>query len=144
MINTLTEFAQEVQQGLNKTTKTLPSRYFYDEIGDDLFVTQVKRLRRGINNRSAHAILIKPNQNGSMVGTFDVMKYAKENDMQCVVSHRSGETLDSSIADMAMATGALGIKTGDPQPEEDFPDAKTWVRRRKYLRMIELEESQRD
>jgi enolase len=112
-------------------------------IGDDLFVTQMKRLRRGVNNRSADAILIKVNQNGSMSGTLEVMRYAKENGMQYVVSHRSGETVDDSIADLAFATGALGLKTGDPQPEGDFPDPKTWVRRSKYLRMIALEERSR-
>ncbi len=112
-------------------------------IGDDLFVTQMPRLRRGVNNKSAHAVLIKPNQNGSMSGTLSVMRYARRNGIRCVVSHRSGETLDTSIADLAVATGALGIKTGDPQPESDFPDPKTWVRRAKYLRMIDLEESGR-
>lgn len=110
-------------------------------IGDDLFVTQMKRLRRGVNNHSAHAILIKVNQNGSVGGTLDVMKFARDNGMRCVVSHRSGETLDDSIADIALATGALGLKTGDPQPVTDFPDPATWVRRKKYLRMIALEES---
>ena len=112
-------------------------------IGDDLFVTQTRRLRRGINNRSAHAILIKVNQNGSIGGTLDVMRYARENGMRCVISHRSGETLDDSIADLAFATGALGLKTGDPQPVGDFPDPQSWVRRRKYLRMVQLEEGKR-
>ena len=112
-------------------------------IGDDLFVTQVRRLRRGINNNSAHAILIKVNQNGSVTGTLDVMRYARESGLRCVISHRSGETLDDSIADLALATGAYGLKTGDPQPEEDFPDPTTWVRRVKYLRMIQLEERPR-
>ncbi|MEZ4270973.1 MAG: phosphopyruvate hydratase [Myxococcota bacterium] len=110
-------------------------------IGDDLFVTQMQRLRRGVHNKSADAILIKINQNGSMCGTLDVMKFAREHGMQCVISHRSGETLDTSIADMAFGTGAMGLKAGDPQPETDFPDPSTWVRRRKYTRMIELEES---
>ncbi|MEK7704963.1 MAG: phosphopyruvate hydratase [Myxococcota bacterium] len=108
-------------------------------IGDDLFVTQLPRLERGVREQAAHAILIKVNQNGSMVGTLDVMKYAKQHGMQCVISHRSGETLDDSIADLAYATGALGLKTGDPQPEVDFPDRSTWVRRQKYLRMVAIE-----
>jgi enolase len=112
-------------------------------IGDDLFVTQMKRLRRGVNNNSAHAILIKVNQNGSVTGTIEVMKYAKQHGLQCIVSHRSGETVDDSIADLAFATGAFGLKTGDPQPVLDFPDPTSWVRRRKYLRMIELEEGRR-
>jgi enolase len=112
-------------------------------IGDDLFVTQKKRLVRGINNNSANAVLIKVNQNGSMRGTLDVMKYAKDKGLRCVVSHRSGETLDVSIADLAFATGAFGLKSGDPQPVGDFPNPETWVRRRKYLRLIELEEQAR-
>lgn len=109
-------------------------------IGDDLFVTQIRRLRRGVNNKSAHAVLVKVNQNGSVLGTLEAMRYARDNGMETVVSHRSGETLDVSIADLAMATGALGLKSGDPQPEVDFPDRSTWVRRSKYLRMVRLEE----
>ena len=110
-------------------------------IGDDLFVTQKTRLEKGIASRSASAILIKVNQNGTVGGTLDVMKQAKQASMQCVVSHRSGETLDDSIADLAYATGSLGLKTGDPQPVGDFPDPKTWVRRAKYLRMLAIEKS---
>jgi enolase len=110
-------------------------------IGDDLFVTQKVRLDKGIANRSATAILIKVNQNGTVGGTLDVMKQAKDANMKCVVSHRSGETLDDSIADLAYATGSLGLKTGDPQPTGDFPDPKTWVRRSKYLRMLAIEKS---
>ncbi len=109
-------------------------------IGDDLFVTQLPRLRRGIAERAADAILIKVNQNGSVRGTLEVMRLAQQNGMQCVVSHRSGETLDASISDLAFATGALGLKTGDPQPVGDFPDQASWVRRVKYLRMVALEE----
>ncbi|MBC7794269.1 MAG: phosphopyruvate hydratase, partial [Clostridia bacterium] len=108
-------------------------------IGDDLFVTQKTRLDKGIANKSATAILIKVNQNGTVGGTLDVMKQAKKAGMKSVVSHRSGETLDDSIADLAYATGALGLKTGDPQPVGDFPDESTWVRRVKYLRMLAIE-----
>jgi enolase len=108
-------------------------------IGDDLFVTQLPRLEQGIATKAATAILVKVNQNGSMSGTFEVMKRARSAGMKCVISHRSGETLDASIADIAYATGSMGLKTGDPQPEADFPDQSTWVRRAKYLRMVELE-----
>ncbi|MBN1959865.1 MAG: phosphopyruvate hydratase [Deltaproteobacteria bacterium] len=110
-----------------------------ETIGDDLFVTQLPRLEKGIDIKAASAILIKVNQNGTMTGTLDVIKRSKTEGMAYVVSHRSGETLDDTIADLAYATGAFGLKTGDPQPEADFPDSKTWVRRRKYLRMIEIE-----
>ncbi len=109
-------------------------------ICDDLFVTQLPRLSRGIEAKAATAILVKVNQNGSISGTLEVMKRARAAGMHCVVSHRSGETLDDSIADLAYATGAFGLKTGDPQPPADYPDPTTWVRRRKYLRMIEIEE----
>jgi enolase len=108
-------------------------------IGDDLFVTQLPRLNRGVEAKAATAILIKVNQNGTMWGTLEVMKRAKEAGMHCVVSHRSGETLDDSIADLAYGTAAFGLKTGDPQPVSDYADPSTWVRRRKYLRMIEIE-----
>lgn len=108
-------------------------------VGDDLFVTQLPRLNKGIESQAAHAILIKVNQNGSISGTLDVMRRAKAAGMLCIVSHRSGETLDDSIADLAYATGSLGLKTGDPQPPIDFPDQQTWVRRNKYLRMVEIE-----
>ena len=108
-------------------------------IGDDLFVTQLPRLRRGIGEKSAHAVLIKVNQNGTVTTTLDVIGEAHAAGMRCVVSHRSGETLDDSIADLAVAIGALGLKAGDPQPPADFPDEAVWVRRRKYLRMVQIE-----
>ena len=108
-------------------------------IGDDLFVTQLPRLERGIDAKAATGILVKVNQNGSVGGTLEVMKRARDAGMKCVISHRSGETLDDSIADLAYGTGSFGLKTGDPQPPVDFPDQSVWVRRRKYLRMVELE-----
>ena len=114
-------------------------------IGDDLFVTQLERLEKGIIEKAAKAILIKVNQNGSMSGTLDVIKRAKEAGFVCVVSHRSGETLDTSIADLAYGVNAFGLKTGDPQPEYDFGKGgdyagKALVRRAKYERMVQLEE----
>jgi len=124
--------------GWPKLTAKLKERGV-ETIGDDLFVTQLPRLSRGIESQAATAILIKVNQNGSMLGTFEVMKAARKAGMKCVISHRSGETLDDSIADIAYGTGAMGLKTGDPQPVVDFPDANTWVRRRKYLRVVEIE-----
>ncbi len=110
-------------------------------VGDDLFVTQLPRLTRGIETHAADAILIKVNQNGTVHGTLEVMKRAKAAGMRCIISHRSGETLDDSIADLAYATGAFGLKTGDPQPPADYPDEHTWVRRVKYLRMVAIEKS---
>lgn len=124
--------------GWRKLTAALKPRHVLS-IGDDLFVTQLPRLLKGIEQSSASAILIKVNQNGSVHGTLEVIKKAHEHNMKCVISHRSGETLDDSIADLAVAVGAFGLKTGDPQPVGDFPDRKTWVRRSKYLRMLAIE-----
>lgn len=109
-------------------------------VGDDFYVTQKSRLEKGIAAKSANGLLVKPNQNGSLHGTFEVMKLARRHGIELVISHRSGETLDDTIADIAIATGALGIKTGAPQPEAEFPDPASWFRRKKYLRMIEIEE----
>ncbi len=81
-------------------------------VGDDLFVTNVERLRRGIAGGTANAILIKLNQIGSLTETLDCMRVADENSYRNIVSHRSGETEDSFIADLAVATNAGQIKTG--------------------------------
>ena len=81
-------------------------------VGDDLFVTNVERLRRGIAGGTANAILIKLNQIGSLTETLDCMRVAVENGYRNIVSHRSGETEDAFIADLAVATNAGQIKTG--------------------------------
>jgi enolase len=81
-------------------------------VGDDLFVTNVERLRRGIAAKTANAILIKLNQIGSLTETLDCMRVAAENGYRNIVSHRSGETEDPFIADLAVATNAGQIKTG--------------------------------
>ena len=110
-------------------------------IGDDSFVTQEGRLVKGIKAGANDTILIKINQNGTLGGTLDVMTIANENDYESVVSHRSGETLDDIIADLADGTNAYGLKTGAPQPAELFSDPSKLVRRTKYLRMIKLQEA---
>jgi len=81
-------------------------------VGDDLFVTQVERLDRGIREKCANAILIKLNQVGTVTETLETMKLAMKNNYRCMVSHRSGETEDTFIADLAVGTGAGQIKTG--------------------------------
>jgi enolase len=81
-------------------------------VGDDLFVTQVERLRRGIEGGYANAILIKLNQIGSLTETLDCIRVATEAGYRSIISHRSGETEDSFIADLAVATNAGQIKTG--------------------------------
>ncbi len=81
-------------------------------VGDDLFVTNVKFLRKGIDQGVANSILVKVNQIGSLTETFDAVELAQENDYTAVISHRSGETEDATIADIAVATNAGQIKTG--------------------------------
>ena len=81
-------------------------------VGDDLFVTNSKLLQKGIDEKAANAILIKPNQIGSLTETIDAVKLAKENGYRCVMSHRSGETEDTSIAHLAVGLGTGQIKTG--------------------------------
>jgi enolase 1/2/3 len=81
-------------------------------VGDDLFVTNVKFLRKGIENGVANSILVKVNQIGSLTETLDAVELAQENGYTAVISHRSGETEDATIADIAVATNAGQIKTG--------------------------------
>lgn len=81
-------------------------------VGDDLFVTQAQYLQKGISQKCANAILIKPNQVGTLTETLDCIRLAKEAKFATIISHRSGETEDFSIADLAVGTGAGQIKTG--------------------------------
>lgn len=81
-------------------------------VGDDIFVTNVDRLEQGIRDGAANAILVKVNQIGTLTETLETMRVAREAGFKCVVSHRSGETEDTLIADLAVATGAGQIKTG--------------------------------
>ena len=99
-------------EGWQKMTAALGERVRL--VGDDLFVTNIKRLQRGIEEKSANAILIKLNQIGSVSETLDAIELARENGFKNLISHRSGETEDSFIADLAVATEAGLIKTGAP------------------------------
>jgi enolase len=81
-------------------------------VGDDLYVTNVKRLQKGIDLKATNSILIKLNQIGSVTETLDAIELAYKNNMTAVVSHRSGETEDSFIADLVVAVNAGFIKTG--------------------------------
>ena len=83
-------------------------------VGDDLFVTNKTRLKRGIDKNVANAILIKPNQIGSLTETLDTIQLAKKNNYRTIISHRSGETEDTTIADIAVGVNAGQIKTGAP------------------------------
>ena len=83
-------------------------------VGDDLFVTNMSRLKRGIDKKVANAILIKPNQIGTLTETLDTIRMAKENGYKTIISHRSGETEDTTIADIAVGVNSMQIKTGAP------------------------------
>ena len=87
-------------------------------VGDDLFVTNEKRLQKGFTCKSGNSILIKPNQIGTLTETVNVIKLAKHHGYQTVISHRSGETEDTTIADLAVAVNATRIKTGAPARSE--------------------------
>ena len=100
-------------------------------VGDDLFVTNVQRLARGISERSANALLVKVNQIGSLTETLDSVDLAHRNGYRCMMSHRSGETEDTTIADLAVATDCGQIKTGAPARSE---------RVAKYNQLLRIEE----
>lgn len=99
-------------------------------VGDDLFVTNPKRLRYGIKNEAANAILIKPNQIGSLSETMEAIRIAKEHGYRAIMSHRSGETEDTTIADLAVGLNTGYIKTGAPCRAE---------RTAKYNRLLRIE-----
>ncbi|MGI8786206.1 MAG: phosphopyruvate hydratase [Pyrinomonadaceae bacterium] len=102
--------AENDWEGWRKITAQLGEKI--QLVGDDLFVTNVKFLQKGIDVGAANSILIKVNQIGTLTETFDAIELAKTNNMTAVISHRSGETEDSFIADLAVATNAGQIKTG--------------------------------
>ena len=102
--------AENDWDGWKKLTETLGSDV--QLVGDDLFVTNVKFLRKGIEQGVANSILVKVNQIGSLTETLDAIELARENRYTAVISHRSGETEDTTIADIAVATNAGQIKTG--------------------------------
>ncbi len=87
-------------------------------VGDDLTVTNKERLQAAIDQKAVSGVIIKPNQIGTLTETLDAMRLARDNGVECIVSHRSGETNDDFIADLAYAFGAYGLKSGAPQREE--------------------------
>ena len=104
--------AEEDWESWKKLTERIGSKV--QLVGDDLFVTNMKRLQKGIDNNTANSILIKLNQIGTLTETLDAIELAKRNGYTAVVSHRSGETEDTTLADVAVATNAGQIKTGAP------------------------------
>ncbi len=116
-------------EGWERMTRRLGSKI--QLVGDDIFVTNTERLARGIENGIANSILIKVNQIGTLSETLDTMNMAKRAGYTCVISHRSGETEDAIIADIAVATGAGQIKTGAPARTD---------RVAKYNQLLRIEE----
>ena len=120
---------EEDWEGWQKLTAELGDRV--QIVGDDLFVTNTKRLQRGIDSGTANAILIKLNQIGTLTETLETINLAHNMGYNCVISHRSGETADTTIADLTVATGAGQIKTGAPSRTD---------RVAKYNQLIRIEE----
>lgn len=121
--------AEEDWAGWKLMTEKLGDRL--QIVGDDLFVTNTKRLEKGIQTKTANSILIKLNQIGSLTETFDAIEMAKRAGYTCVISHRSGETEDTTIADVAVAVNAGQIKTGAPNRSE---------RVAKYNRLLRIQD----
>ncbi len=116
-------------EGWATITKRLGARV--QLVGDDLFVTNPTRLQRGITEQSANALLVKVNQIGSLTETLDAVTLAQTNGFRCMMSHRSGETEDVTIADLAVATNCGQIKSGAPARSE---------RVAKYNQLLRIEE----
>jgi len=122
-------FAEDDWNAWSRLTKEIGKNV--QIVGDDLFVTNVTRLKRGIKEKSANSILIKVNQIGTLTETLDVIELAKKNNFSTVISHRSGDTEDTFIADLAVATQSTQIKTGSLARSE---------RVAKYNRLLRIEE----
>ena len=121
--------AEEDWDGWQKLTARIGDKV--QLVGDDLFVTNSKRLAKGIELGCANAILVKVNQIGSLTETMEAIQMAKQAGYACVMSHRSGETEDTTIADLAVATNAGQIKTGAPARSD---------RVAKYNQLIRIED----
>lgn len=121
--------AEEDWYGWEKLTSKLSDKILL--VGDDLFVTNPKRLQKGIMKKIANSILIKPNQIGTLSETIEAINLAKRNNYTTIISHRSGETEDTTIADLAVALGCKYIKSGAPCRTD---------RVCKYNRLLNIEE----
>ncbi|KAA0000752.1 MAG: phosphopyruvate hydratase [Thermoplasmata archaeon] len=122
-------FSEEDWDGFIEITKKMGGKI--QIVGDDIFVTNPKRLRKGIKSKACNALLLKPNQIGTLTEAINVAKICKENDYAIMVSHRSGDTCDSFIADLAVALETGQIKAGAPCRAE---------RTEKYNRLLRIEE----
>lgn len=121
--------AEDDWQGWDLLTQRLGSKI--QLVGDDLFVTNTQRLSRGINENIGNSVLVKVNQIGTLTETFETIEMAKRAGYTCVISHRSGETEDTTIADIAVAVNAGQIKTGAPARTD---------RVAKYNQLLRIEE----
>ncbi|AEH50744.1 phosphopyruvate hydratase [Pseudothermotoga thermarum] len=122
-------FDEEDWEAFVKLTKQIGDKV--QIVGDDLYVTNVKRLQKGVELKASNSILIKLNQIGTVTETLDTIEYAKQHGMTCIISHRSGETEDTFIADLAVATNVGMIKTGSLSRSERIA---------KYNRLLRIEE----
>jgi enolase len=122
-------FAEEDWASWKKITNAIGNNV--QIVGDDLFVTNSKRLKKGIIEKSANSILVKPNQIGTLTETLEVISIAKKANLNTIISHRSGDTEDTFIADLAVATTSSQIKTGSLARSE---------RVAKYNRLLRIEE----
>ena len=120
---------EEDWEGWKELTKRLGDKVYL--VGDDLFVTNEERLTKGIKEKAGNAILIKPNQIGSLTETIDTVRLAKEHGFITIMSHRSGETEDTTIADLAVGLNTSFVKMGAPCRSE---------RTAKYNRLLRIEE----
>lgn len=126
-------FAEDDWDGFSAFQKKIGNKL--QTVGDDLYVTNSERLKKGIAQSATNAILIKVNQIGTLTETIETMQIAKEAGMQCVISHRSGETEDPFIADLVVAAGNGQIKTGSMSRSERLV---------KYNRLLEIENREKE
>ena len=125
--------AEDDWEGWTKITAELGEKV--QLVGDDLYVTNPERLQKGIDHKAGNAILVKVNQIGTLSETMDAVALAQNHGMKAIISHRSGETEDTFIADLAVATNAGQIKTGAPARSE---------RVAKYNQLLRIEEELQD
>ena len=125
--------AENDWEGWRKLTARLGAKV--QLVGDDLYVTNPSRLQKGIDEAAGNAILVKVNQIGTLTETLDAVSLAQRHGMKAIISHRSGETEDTFIADLAVATNAGQIKTGAPARSE---------RVAKYNQLLRIEEELQD
>jgi enolase len=119
-------FFEEDFESFTALQKAIPNTMI---IGDDLTVTNIDRVKKAIDGKSIKGLIIKPNQIGTLTETIETILYAQNNGVHCIVSHRSGETMDDMIADITVAFNCFGMKSGARGPKE---------REIKYSRLVKI------